>query len=90
MMSDRPGLHPRPIPGSSQPHVRADATRIRSLMHLSGTSRGFTTVAVVAGKGNVTFLGRMQGRDLPSQIVVPEPAVNLSMLIIASASGQRC
>jgi hypothetical protein len=32
-----------------------------------------TQLGVVAGERNVAFLGRIQGRDLPSQVVVPRP-----------------
>jgi hypothetical protein len=33
----------------------------------------FATLGVVAGERDVAFLGGIQGRDLPSQVVVPRP-----------------
>jgi hypothetical protein len=40
-------------------------------------TRCLTTLGVVAGEWNAAFFGRIQGRHLPGQVVVPRPSGQL-------------
>ena len=54
------------------------------------TPRRLASLGVVRRQPRVTFLGRIQGRDLPGQVVIPRARCELMMLIVTPTRRGTC